>query len=78
VWGGVLGAILLLLKKKAAAPVFLVSFLCMVVTAIRNYVFADGIEVMGGAGTVFSAVIFVFALFLVYYSSTLKKKGVLR
>jgi len=78
VWGGVLGAVLLLLKKKLAAPVFLVSFLCMAVTAVRNFVFANGIEVMGTGGAIFSAVIFVFALFLVVYSRTMKNGGVLR
>ena len=78
VWGGVLGAILLLMRKKFAAPVLLVSFLCMTVTAIRNFVFADGAEVMGTTGAVFSGVIFVFALFLVFYSKAMAKNGVLR
>jgi hypothetical protein len=78
VWGGVLGAVLLLLKKKLAAPVFLVSFLCMAVTAVRNFGFADGMEVMGTGGATFSAVIFVFALFLVVYSRAMKNGGVLR
>lgn len=78
VWGGVLGAILLLMRKKAAAPVLLVSFLCMLVTAIRNYVFADGIEAMGSFGAIFSVVIFVVSLFLVFYSKAMKKQGVLR
>ena len=32
VWGGVLGAVLLFLRKKLAAPVLLVSFVCMTVT----------------------------------------------
>jgi hypothetical protein len=78
VWGGVLGSVLLLLKKKLAAPVFLVSFVCMVVTTVRNYVFADGLEVTGGFAAVFSAVIFVVALLLVFYANAMKKNGVLR
>lgn len=78
VWGGVLGAILLLLRKKFAAPVLLASFACMTVTAVRNFGFAGGAEIMGTTGAIFSAVIFVFALFLVFYSKAMVKNGVLR
>jgi hypothetical protein len=78
VWGGVLGAILLLLRKKLAVPVFLVSFLSMVVTTIRNYGFANGYEVMGGAGPmVFSVLIFAFALFFYLYARAMRNKGIL-
>ncbi len=47
VWGGVLGSILLLLRTRFAAPVFLISLCGMVITHVRNYVFANGMEVMG-------------------------------
>ena len=46
VWGGLLGAILLLMRKKLAWPVLIVSWGCMVVTAIHNYGFAGGAEVL--------------------------------
>ena len=79
VWGGVLGAVLLLLRKKLAAGVFLVSFLAMVVTTIYNFGLSDGLEVMGGAGPlVFSALIFLFALLLYLYARAMKNRGVLR
>jgi hypothetical protein len=79
VWGGVLGSILLLLRKKLAEPVFLVSFLAMVVTTIHNYVLSDGLEVMGGIGTLlFSAAIFVVALLLYLYARAMRDRGVLR
>jgi len=78
VWGGVVGAVLLLLRKKLAVGVFLVSFLSMVVTTIRNYVLSDGLEVMGGAGAmIFSVLIFVFALFFYLYARAMKNRGVL-
>ena len=77
VWGGVVGAVLLLLRKKLAAPVLLVSFLCMVVTTIHNYGFAGAADVVGGTGLLFIVVIFIVALFLVIYSRSLDKKGVL-
>ena len=78
VWGGVLGAVLLLMRKKLAVPVFLVSFVCMVVTAIRNYWFADGMEAMGGGvALVMSILIFFFALFLWLYARAMASRGVL-
>jgi len=77
VWGGVLGAVLLLLRKKLALPVLVVSFLCMVVTAIHNYGFAGGADIVGGVGLVFSAVIFVIAFALVMYARGMTRKGVL-
>jgi len=77
VWGGVLGAVLLLLRKRLAAPVFLVSFLAMVVTAIHNFVLSDGLAVMGAAGVAFSAAIFAIALGLWLYARAMAGKGVL-
>lgn len=79
VWGGVLGAVLLLLKKKLAVPVFLVSFLSMVVTTFHNYFLSNGMEVIGSdpTGIVFSVLIFIFALFLYLYSKAMAGRGVL-
>jgi hypothetical protein len=77
VWGGVLGAILLLLRKRLAVGTFLVSFLAMVVTMIRNYLLTEGLEVTGASGLVFAAVIFVVALFLYLYARAMRSKGVL-
>jgi hypothetical protein len=77
VWGGVLGSVLLLMRKKLALPVFVASFLCMVVTTIQTYGFAGGMDVSGAGGLAFSAVIFVVALFLIIYARSMTKKGVL-
>jgi len=78
VWGGVLGSVFLLLRKKLAVGVFLVSFLCMVVTTIHNFGLSDGLEVMGGPGALaFSAVIFVVGLLLYFYAKGMRNRGVL-
>lgn len=78
VWGGVLGSLLLLLRRAAAYGVFVVSFVCLIVTMLHNYVLTDGMKVMGGPGAlVFSGVIFVVALLLIVYSSAQGKSGVL-
>lgn len=77
VWGGVLGALLLLLKKRLAAPVLLVSLVSMIVTSIHNFLLSEGLDVMGTVGVVFSAVIFVVALLLWLYARAMARKGVL-
>ena len=78
VWGGVLGAVLLLIRKRLAMWVFLASFVAAVLTAFQNYVLSNGMEVIGGAGAlVFSAVIVLFALGLFLYARTMCMRGVI-
>jgi len=77
VWGGVLGAILLLMRKKVTVTVWIVSFLCLVVTMIHNFGFAGGADIVGGSGLFFSAVVFVVALGLIIYARRMAGKGVL-
>ena len=77
VWGGFLGSVLLLLRKRLAVPVFMASFGSMVVTAIYNFGFSNGVEVMGSVGFVFTVVIFFVALGLWLYSRAMQKRGVL-
>jgi len=77
VWGGVLGSVLLLLRRRAAVGVFAVSFVSMVVTTVYSFGLSDGREVMGAAGFVFTMVIFVVALGLVLYSRAMRARGVL-
>jgi hypothetical protein len=79
VWGGVLGSVLLLLRKALAVPVFLVSLITMVITAIHNYGLSNGMEVMGDAFSLaFTAAIFLIALGLFLYSRAMQKRGVLK
>lgn len=78
VWGGVLGSILLLLRKRWAVPVFAVSLATMVITTIYNFVLTSGVEVMGTGGAIFSAVIFAIAVALYLYARRLARAGVLR
>jgi hypothetical protein len=77
IWTSVLGSLLLLLRMKLAVPVFLVS----VVSYVINWVYTSFINVMPGANTghlIFSLVIFAVLVFSLWYSSVMKKKGVLR
>jgi hypothetical protein len=78
VWGGVLGALLLLLRRRLAVWVFLASLMGMIVTTFRNYFLADGMDVIGDAFSLgFTAVIFLCALGLFLYARAMRKRGVL-
>ena len=79
VWGGVLGCVFLLWRKSTAVPLFLVSLVAMVITAIHNYVLSNGLEVIGDTfSLVFTAIIFLVALGLYLYARAMKQKSVLR
>ena len=79
IWGSILGCILLLSRKGLAAPVFLVSWLAMVVTSFHNFVLSNGLEIMGDpVSLVFTAVIFLVALALYLYARAMRNKGVIR
>jgi hypothetical protein len=78
VWGGVLGALLLLLRRRLAVWVFLASLVSMVVTTFRNYVLSNGLAIFRDAGSLgFTAVIFLIALGLFLYARAMHKRGVL-
>ena len=77
VWGGVVGSVLLLLRKRLAVPVFLVSFASMVINAVYNFGLSNGMEVMGATGFGFTVVIFFVALGLVLYARAMQGRGVL-
>ena len=77
VWVGVVAALLLLVRKRFAVEAFLVALVAMVITAIRNYVFADGMAVTGGFALVFTVIIFVFSFLLYLYARAMRNKGVL-
>jgi hypothetical protein len=77
VWGGLLGAILLLLRKKLALPVFVLSFLGWAAGAVYAFALSDGLEVMGSMWPM-QIVIGAACLFFIWYAWTMSSKGVLR
>jgi len=78
VWGAVLGCILLLLRKAIAVPVFMVSFIAMVITSFHNFVISNGLEVIGDTfSLVFSGIIFFAALGFWLYARAMQKRGVI-
>ena len=79
VWGGVLGSVLLLLRRRLAVPVFLVSLAGLVITTFHNYVLSNGLEIFPDTfSRVFTAVIFAIAVALFFYARAMRERGVLR
>lgn len=77
VWGGLLGALLLLLRRKWALPVFVASFLGWLAGAIYSFALSDGMEVMGNMWPM-QIVIGAACVFFIWYAWMLARKGVLR
>ncbi|MFO7690282.1 MAG: hypothetical protein R6W83_06970 [Cryobacterium sp.] len=78
VWGAFVGSVLLLLRTRWAVWAFAVSLAGMVVSSIYTLGLSNGAEIMGTVGMVFSAVIWVVAIFLLVYSRKQATAGVLR
>jgi hypothetical protein len=79
VWGGVLGSIALLFRKRWAVPIFALSLVTMTVTFFYNFVLTNGIAVMGGAeALIVPAFVLVVGVALLAYAGDLSRKGILR
>ncbi len=78
VWGGLLGAVLLLLRMKWSFHAFVVSLLGLLVSLVYAFGLSDGAAVMGTTGMIMNAVVLIGCLFFVWYSRMAMKSGVLR
>lgn len=77
VWGGVLAAVLLLVRSKWAFHAFVASLIAFVASVVYGQM-SEGSAIMGTTGMIFSGVIFVLGLIFVMYSRMMTRKGVLR
>lgn len=79
VWGGVVGCLLLVLKKQAAVPVLLASLVGAILTFIHNFLLSEGIEAMGGGASavIFPIIIVVISFGLWWYARGMKANGML-
>jgi hypothetical protein len=75
VFGGVLGAIGLLLKKKWATPVFLISYIAILVQMISAYMMTPAWAAYGASGLIMPIVIVVVSLLLWRYSAKAAVRG---
>lgn len=77
VFGGFLGAIGLIIRKKWAYFLFVISFLALVAQHVYNFFIQNYIEITGSQ-MILPIVTFIVALFLIYFSKQKSQQGVLR
>jgi hypothetical protein len=75
VWGGVLGSILLLIRKKWATAVFIVSFIGIVVQMIHSFFISNSFEVYGPGGLAMPIMVLVFGAGLIWFSRKADANG---
>lgn len=75
VFGGLFGAVGLLLKKRWAVPLFLLSLLGLIVQFIGAYVATPAWAAYGPRGLVMPAVLFLISLFLWWYAGKARERG---
>ena len=78
VWGGLLGALLLLARMRYAFHVFVVSLAAFLVMLAYTYLLSDGGKVMGQQGMIFNLIILAGCVFFAWYAWAMTKRGVLR
>lgn len=78
VFGGVLGSLFLLWRKRLAVWLFFLSLLAVIATDIHSLLLSDGLAVMGGAGALWlTAAIFVIAVALFLYAGIMNRRYIL-
>jgi len=77
VFGGLLGCLLLLLRKKLATFVFIISLIGIIVQMIYNVFMSKAAEVYGPGNMIMPLMVIVIGTFLIWYSKRMQVQGVL-
>ena len=78
VFGGTLGSVALLMKKKWAKPLFIISFIAIIIQMYHNLFMTTTMEVYGPASVVMPILVVLIAGFLIWFSSYGIKKSWLK
>ena len=78
VFGGTLGCILLLMRKALAIPVFMVSLVGIVVQMIYGLFMSGVVELRGVSAAIMPVVVIAVAVYLITFSNSAKKQGLIR
>ena len=74
---GVLACVLLLLRKSMALPLFIASFVALLVQDLHAFVLADVINVFGMVPAYIQGTVLVIAIGLIFYTRSAKNRGLL-
>lgn len=72
---GALGCVLLLLRKKLALPVLVLSLAGVLVQMSHAFLMTNSIEVLGIGAVIFPVVIIVIGAYLIWFANGAQKKG---
>jgi len=78
VWGGLLAAILFLLRRKLAVPLFVLSLVAAVISFIPSFTMPELREAAGGNAWIMPLLVFALGVVEVLYSRNMRNKGILR
>lgn len=77
-WGGLAGAILLLVRNRFAAPVFITSFIALAVQMFHSFVIANALSVYGSTALILPAMVAAIAAFLIWFAFAARARGWIR
>lgn len=75
VWGGALGCIALLMRKKWAVPVLLVSLIGILLQNVYQFFMSEAFEVYGATAMFLPVLVIVVGILLVLFARLSLKKG---
>lgn len=75
VFGGLLGSAFLLMRKKLARPMFLLSLIAIIAQMSYNLFMSKAAEVYGPGGVVMPIMVIIIGVFLLMYSKKTIAKG---
>lgn len=75
VFGGLLGCIMLLLRKKIAKPLFIISLVSVLVLYLYMFGMNDGLEVLGPNSIYMPIMVTIVCILLVLFANKSIKKG---
>lgn len=77
VTAGVIGSVLLLLRRAWAFPVYVISFVAVLIQDLDSFVLRNGLEVWGVSGLYVPAVVIVVCITELWYTRKVKGDGLL-
>jgi len=78
VTAGVIGCLLLLMRRSLAMPVFLISLAALIVQDLHAFVLNDVIAVFGRVPAYIQGSVLVIAIALIFYTWRMGKRGLLK
>jgi hypothetical protein len=78
VWGGLLGSLFLLLRKRQALAILVISFIGIIVQMLYNFFISNAMEVYGPGGATMPIMVLLIGIGLILFAKKGKREGWLR